>query len=187
VNKDCYRIQNNEFMAEGKLIITPKTKIGDLLDAFPHLENILMDLSPAFAKLKNPVLRKTVARVASLQQAAIVGGLKVDELVNRLRLEAGQGEFVATDESGQPVQATPPAWFSEDRIIQWLDAIPMINAGESPMAEILSLAKKLNPGEILELKTPFVPAPIIDMLKDRGFSVYSLHNGEIVLNYITRE
>ena len=63
------------------------------MDAFPHLEDILMELSPAFAKLKNPILRKTVARVASLQQAAVVGGLMVDELVNRLRKEVGQEEF----------------------------------------------------------------------------------------------
>jgi len=31
--------------------------------------------------------------VASLQQAAIAGGLKVDELVNRLRKEIGQDIF----------------------------------------------------------------------------------------------
>ena len=31
-------------------------------------------MSPAFEKLKNPILRKTVARVATLAQVAVVGG-----------------------------------------------------------------------------------------------------------------
>ncbi len=80
-------------MTTGNLIISPKTKVGELLDAYPQLENILLELSPAFAKLKNPILRKTVGRIATLQQAAAVGGLKTDELVNRLRKEAGQNEL----------------------------------------------------------------------------------------------
>ena len=55
-------------MAESKITISPKTKVGELLDAYPELEPVLMAMSPAFEKLKNPVLRKTVARVATLQQ-----------------------------------------------------------------------------------------------------------------------
>lgn len=166
-----------------KLIISPKTKVGELLDAFPQLEDVLLELSPSFAKLKNPILRKTVARVASLQQAAIVGGLKVDELVNRLRKEVGQDLFSGGAENAQYLVASPPDWFDATRIAQRFDASSIINAGGSPMAEILSLSQKLQPGEILELQTPFVPAPIIDMLRDKGFKSFSLQNGEETLNY----
>lgn len=170
-------------MNGSKLIISPKTKVGELLDAFPQLEDVLLQLSPSFAKLKNPILRKTVARVASLQQAAIVGGLKVDELVNRLRKEVGQDLFSGVAENAQYLVASPPDWFDAARIAQRFDASSIINAGGSPMADILSLAQKLQPGEILELKTPFVPAPIIDMLKDKGFKSFSVQNGEETLNY----
>lgn len=169
-----------------KLIISPKTKVGELLDAFPQLEDVLLELSPSFAKLKNPILRKTVARVASLQQAAIVGGLKVDELVNRLRKEVGQDLFSGGAENAQYLVASPPDWFDATRIAQRFDASSIINAGGSPMAEILSLSQKLRPGEILELKTPFVPAPIIDMLTDKGFKSFSLQNGEETLNYFEK-
>ena len=170
-------------MRETKLIITPKTKLGELLDAFPQLEDVLMELSPAFAKLKNPILRKTVARVASLQQAAVVGGLMVDELVNRLRKEVGQGEFAENTENSPYLLTSPPDWFDKAIVTRRFDAIPLINSGGSPMAEILSIANKLLPGEILELKTPFVPAPIIDMLKDKGFSTFSMQQDGYVLNY----
>lgn len=166
-----------------KIIISPKTKVGELLDAFPQLEDVLLQLSPSFAKLKNPILRKTVARVASLQQAAIVGGLKVDELVNRLRKEVGQDLFSGGAENAQYLVAFPPDWFDATRIAQRFDVSSIINDGGSPMADILSLAQKLQPGEILEIKTPFVPAPIIDMLRDKGFKSFSLQNGEETLNY----
>lgn len=173
-------------MANEKLIITPKTKVGEVLDAYPQLEAVLLQLSPSFAKLKNPILRKTVAKVASLQQAAVVGGLKVDELVNRLRKEVGQGILNETTGEGSYISATEPGWFSESKIKQRFDASPVINSGGSPMAEILKIAQNLNPGEILELKTPFVPAPIIDLLTGKGFKTFSVEKGNEVFTYVGR-
>jgi len=173
-------------MNEPKLIISPKTKVGELLDVFPELEDVLLELSPSFAKLKNPILRKTVARVASLQQAAIIGGLKVDELVNRLRKEVGQDLFGGETETDQYLVVSPPDWFSETQVIRHFDASPVINSGGSPMAEILALSKELHQGEILEVKTPFVPAPIIDMLKDKGLKSFSLQKGDEVVSYFAK-
>ncbi|HEX3010236.1 MAG TPA: DUF1858 domain-containing protein [Bacteroidales bacterium] len=169
-----------------KLIITPKTKVGEMLDAFPQLEAVLLELSPSFAKLKNPILRKTVARVASLQQAAVVGGLKVDVLVNRLRKEVGQGMFSENTETGSYTSAAKPDWLSEAKIKQSFDATPVINSGGSPMADILNKAQSLKPDEILELKTPFVPAPIIDLLTGKGFKTFSTAKGGEVTTYIIK-
>ena len=161
------------------LIITPKTKVGELLDAYPQLEGLLIEMSPAFAKLKNPVLRKTVARVASLQQAALIGGLKVDELVNRLRKEAGQAEMEGTGETEDALTSTPPAWFNESVITVRFDATLLINAGENPMGLIIEAFQVLKPGETGELKTPFLPAPILDKFRNRGFKVFSLKMGKV--------
>ena len=65
--------------------ITPQTKIHDLLKTYPKLERFLMDLNPKYKKLKNPVLRRTVARIATLTQVAKIGGYDPIELVNMLR------------------------------------------------------------------------------------------------------
>ena len=78
---------------ETKLIITPQTKIAELLDAYPDLENVLIDLAPAFKKLQNPVLRKTVARVTSIRQAAAIGKIPVETVVNKLSGLTGQGKL----------------------------------------------------------------------------------------------
>lgn len=173
-------------MSAEKLIISPKTKVGEVLDAYPQLESVLLELSPSFAKLKNPILRKTVARVASLQQAAIVGGLKVDELVNRLRKEVGQEGFAEITDGDSYTTLVKPDWFNESKVKQSFDASPIINSGGSPMADILKIAQNLNPGEILELRTPFVPAPVIDLLQGKGFKTFSMEKGNEVLSYIFR-
>ena len=73
-----------------ELVITPKTKVFDLLEAYPQLEEVLIDFAPPFKKLRNPVLRRTVGKIATLQQAASVGQVPVEDLINRLRKEVGQ-------------------------------------------------------------------------------------------------
>jgi hypothetical protein len=174
-------------MADQILVISPKTKVGELLEAYPQLEEVLIGLSPAFEKLKNPVLRKTVARVATLQQVAIVGGLKVDELVNRLRKETGQEEPFFADGNNNYLTDSPPGWFDPATVIHRFDAIPVINEGGSPMADILAITQKMKEGEALELKTPFVPAPIIDVVRSKGFKVFSIQGQGEVLTWFTKE
>jgi hypothetical protein len=173
-------------MSAQKITISPKTKVGELLDNYPDLESVLLDMSPAFEKLKNPVLRKTVARVATLQQVAAVGGLKVDDIVNRLRNAAGQKARVEFDTDSGYLSSDVPDWFVPEKIVVILNASPIINSGGSPMNEILKQANILNPGEIFELRTPFIPAPIIDMLRTKGFSVYIVNMDSYILSYITR-
>jgi hypothetical protein len=72
-----------------EIIITPKTKVAELIDAYPQLEQVLISYVPAFEKLRNPVLRRTVARITTLQQAAVIGGANVEDLINHLRKEVG--------------------------------------------------------------------------------------------------
>ncbi len=173
-------------MTEKKLIITPKTKVGELLDAYPELENLLIELSPAFAKLRNPLLRKTVARVASLQQAAMIGGLKVDELVNRLRKEVGQNEFSYDFSDAGYIISRPPEWFNESRVAIRFDATPAINSGENPMGLIFETFHPLNSGEIAELKSPFLPAPILDKFRDKGYRIFSMQLVNVVVSYLLK-
>jgi hypothetical protein len=76
-----------------EIVIAPKTKVAELIDAYPQLEQVLIGYVPAFEKLRNPILRKTVARITTLQQAAVIGGVNVEDLINHLRKEVGQDHF----------------------------------------------------------------------------------------------
>jgi hypothetical protein len=158
-------------MSSEPVDITPETRVGALLDAYPQLEETLVAMAPAFAKLRNPVLRKTVARVTTLRQAAKVGNVILGTLINTLREELGQTRRTFDDESGSAEER--PLWFDEKRIVETMDGRPMIEAGERPLDSVMSALGRLSKGEILELTTPFEPAPLIDMAKHKGFEVWS--------------
>jgi len=145
-----------------ELIITPKTKVAEMLDAYPQLEEILMQMTPQFKKLANPVLRHTIARVTTLGQAAIVGGVKVEKMVAVLRAEIGQTvmDIAESDHSGYVVER--PDWFDESLVVDTIDTRAMLNAGEHPIHEVLSAIKILRDKQILKVVVPFIPAPMID-------------------------
>ena len=149
-------------------VITPRTKIFELLEAYPQLEESLIGLAPAFQKLRNPVLRKTIARVTTLSQAATIGGLKVEELVNRLRKEAGQSVMEAYAQEGQVYTIQRPEWFKQRRIKQTIDVREILDEGSQPVHEVLSALRQLKKKEILEVIAPFLPAPLIDKATGAG-------------------
>jgi len=151
------------------LIITPKTKIYDLLEAYPQLEETLIASAPEFRKLKNPVLRKTIARITSIGQAAIIGGLSVEELVNRLREKVGQGKTDQLDDTGTKYLTDCPAWYNKDAVVSIIDIREMLNRGEQPVHEVLAAIKKLGDHEILEIIAPFIPAPLLDKSLSLGY------------------
>lgn len=161
-----------------KLIITPKTKIYDLLEAYPALEEVLIELAPEFRKLKNPVLRKTIARITSISQASLVGGLNVEELVNRLRNEVGQGSIEAIDETGNKYNTVQPGWFNRQAIVNTIDIRDMLNRDEQPVHEVLAAIRKLNDNQILEIIAPFVPAPLLDKSLSLGCKHWLFKNSD---------
>lgn len=152
-----------------KLIITPKTKIYDLLQAYPELEETLISSAPEFKKLRNPVLRKTITRITNISQAAIIGGLNVEELVNRLRVKAGQGNIEKFEDTGTRFTTTCPEWFNTESVVNSIVIREMLNRGEQPVHEVLSAIKQLQSGNILEVIAPFIPAPLIDKSLSLGY------------------
>jgi len=152
-----------------KLLITPKTKIYDLLEAYPQLEKRLIESAPQFEKLKNPVLRKTITKITNLGQAATIGGIKVDELVNSLRAEVNQ-VFIESDQADQSnYNVTKPLWFKESSIADTVDIREMLDVGEQPVHEVLAAMKKLGDHEILKVIAPFVPVPLLDKSLGLGY------------------
>ncbi|MFT4560064.1 MAG: DUF1858 domain-containing protein [Planctomycetales bacterium] len=81
-----------------QLEILSSTKVSQLIDAYPELEDVLVAMAPPFKKLKNLILRRSVARIASLKQAAVTGGLDVRIMVNDLRHRVGQASLASEDE-----------------------------------------------------------------------------------------
>ncbi|MFN8240481.1 MAG: DUF1858 domain-containing protein [Bacteroidales bacterium] len=171
-------------MENTQLIITPKTKVLELIEAYPHLEDVLIKYVPAFSKLKNPLLRRTVAKIATLQQAASIGNVKTGDLINLLRKEAGQELMNAADDT--TYNTKKPAWFELALIEKEFDIREMLAAGEQPVNQVISDLNHLNKGKIYKLTSPFLPAPLIDKaisLKIEHWVSNDLENSVLVYFY----
>jgi hypothetical protein len=107
-------------------------------------------------------LRKTIARVANIGQAASIGGLNVEKLVNMLSEKVGQSQISQLDENGTKYNTECPTWFDKKHITKTIDISEMLSRDEQPVHEVLSLIKKLGENEILEIIAPFIPAPLLD-------------------------
>lgn len=147
-------------MDQNNIIISPKTKVLALIEAYPQLEDTLIRYVPAFEKLKNPVLRRTVAKIATLQQAAAIGNVKVEELINVLRKEVGQDLITAA--ADQQFNTSMPSWFDEAKVSRGTDIRTMLSAGEQPVNQVMADLNTLEPGAICKVIAPFVPAPLIE-------------------------
>ena len=75
------------------MTITPKTTIHTLLKEYPFLLEYLAAYHPEFGKLTNPVLRRTMGRMATLDKAAQMANVPLNQLMNDLagEIEAKTG------------------------------------------------------------------------------------------------
>ncbi len=158
-------------MKNNKPEILPATKVGELLESYPELEEKLIEIAPPFKRLKNKMLRRTVAKVTTLKQAAKVGNVPLSELINKLRVEAGQIEIEIDDEKS--VAAPRPDWVKQENIVKIYNAISDLQSGKQPITKVTKDLQSLKEGEVYLLITPFLPAPLIKIFEEKGYEVYS--------------
>ena len=164
--------------------ISPATKVATLLRDYPHLEELLISMSPAFVKLRNPVLRRSVARVAALNQAASVGRLDPKEFVNELRVAAGLEPLTDPDIAEVDYFGPEPDWFDRDAVtvvVREDDLDPDV----MPINPVLRLVRDLRAGEILELVASHLPAPGIDILRRKGYRTWTVDDEGGTYTFIT--
>ena len=173
-------------MGKDVLEITPATKVNDLLKAYPELEEVLLATAPPFKNLKNPFLRRGVARVASIRHISSVGNVPLDELVNKLRAAVGQ-PVMEVSGAGEEYFVSQPDWFSADRVSVTIDEDELDDKNKMTLVVIHEKAKDVPKGEIIELVTTFLPAPGIDIMKSKGYSTWSREEeGGVVKSYFLK-
>jgi len=147
--------------------ITIDTKIATLLE-IDGMKDTLIAINPKFKKLNNPVLRRTLAKVASVKQAAIVGGMDPVELLNKLRESVGQ-EPIQVDleqkESKQDIITKEP------KIV--INANEILDKEQNPLAITRKALKELQKGEVLMILSDFKPEPLIDEFSKDGYKINS--------------
>ncbi len=173
-------------MAQSNIEITPSVTVHALLEVYPELEDVLIGLAPPFKKLKNPFLRSSVGKVATIKHIASVGGVPLDELIAKIREAVGQPESMDSYED-QDYFGEQPDWFSPDKVTLSLDEDKVEDKDRMTLVIILKEARNVKKGEIIELATSFLPAPGIDILKSKGYSVWTRKDGpDLIRSYFLK-
>jgi hypothetical protein len=83
--------------------LSSKTKVTELLSTYPFLREFLINLDPQFKALDNPVMMKTLGRVATLGRVTMVTGVSLETLMPAIADEVRKRTndvLVVEDESG---------------------------------------------------------------------------------------
>jgi len=155
--------------------ITSQTKLFDLLEIYPELEAQIMNIAPPFQNLKNPVLRRTVGKIATLEKVAQIGGMDAGKLVNTLRRAVGQQELGAEAASGLVIEipraVEDPEWAAGEPQFT-VNGTELLQRGEVPLGRVNELLGKLEHGRFILLVTNFEPSPILDAMQKQNRRVF---------------
>jgi hypothetical protein len=155
--------------------ITSQSKLFDVLKAYPSLQAQIINIAPPFQNLKNPVLRKTVGKIATLEMVAQIGGMNVDKLVNTLRRAVGQDELTAKAEShftvAIPRVEDDPQWIAGEPQFT-INGTEMLQRGEVPLGKVNELLGQLEADGYILLVTNFEPVPILEAMQKQSRKVF---------------
>lgn len=152
---------------------------GDLVGAVLARDTALIDVfvrhSPHFEKLRNPVLRRMMARLVTVEQAAGVAGVAADLLVRDLNAALGVDTAAAHEQpvpcdvpsgSAPAAREAPPGRLREVE----LDLREDLRLGREPFARIMAAVGALGDDQVLHLRAIFEPVPLYAVLGRRGLA-----------------
>ncbi len=153
--------------------ISPDTTIHDLLEEFPFLLDFLVEYNPNFSRLKNPAMRATMGRIATLRKASEMGGVELDKFLEDIHLEVDR-------QSGSAGTAQGAASDDEkvDKVAELKSLILDLHEGEEPeaaKARFNAVVKDVSPEEIGAMEEQLIrdgmPVEEIQRLCDLHVSV----------------
>lgn len=162
-------------------------RISSVLARDERLLDVLAAASPALASLRSPLLRKTMSKLATVEQAARIAGLDANDLLARLNGALAAEPSSASATSASPTSASPPPRAAsiaaeapppavlgtpEDRIVD-VDVREDLRAGREPFGRILEASRRVQAGEVLRLRAIFEPAPLYAVLGRQGYAHFT--------------
>jgi len=80
-----------------------------------------------------------------------------------------------------------PDWFDRAKIVATIDEREAGHPDKMPVVTVLQAAARMEPTEIVELITSFVPAPRIDVMKGKGYLVWPVQEADdLVRTYFSK-
>ncbi len=153
-------------------------RISSVLARDPRMLDVLLATSPTFSHLRNPIMRKTMAKLATVEHAARVAGIDAQQLVARLNAALNGEDWQAA--AGATSQAPAPGSTVPAVVAQATDANTVdcdvrddLRKGQEPFQRIMGAAVRVQPGQLLKLRAIFEPAPLYAVLGKKGFVHYT--------------
>ena len=164
------------------MIISANTKISSLIDANPRAIDTIAEINSNFRKLKNPVLRRVLAPRVTIKMAAKIGGVDLQvffDKLERLGFEIDNNSTDLINNSDKEINKNIDNMFDlENDKITVLDVRKGLAKGIDPFGEIMATIKDFSDGEVLKIVNTFEPVPIINVLKQKGFTSKVEHISE---------
>ena len=157
--------------------IVATDRVSDVLARDEGLVDVFIRHAPQFTKLRSRTMRRVMARLVTVEQAARMGGIDVELLLSDLNEALGveRAPIVtrsnAASDSPRPASSASrmPDGPPSARTIVEVDVREDLRAGREPFSRIMAAVSALSPGEMLLLRAIFEPVPLFAALARRGF------------------
>jgi len=162
--------------------IAATDRVSEVLARDESLVDVFVRHAPHFAKLRNRAMRRVMARLVTVEQAARTAGIPVAVLLRDLnealgipaeRSDAASGPTAheaarqpdAPRDSPEQGSVHPP----HAPVVE-LDVREDLRSGREPFSKIMAAVGALGSGEVLHLRAMFEPVPLFTVLGKRGFA-----------------
>lgn len=170
------------------MTINANTKIAAILKQRPDALEAIVSISPKFAKLRNPFLRKLMAGRTTIAMASKLGGCSISDFFTRLQ-PLGFDIDAETKEIPTGKGAIPEFLKKiNPKDIVELDVRPVFDTGKDPLHIILQKVKQLQPQQALNIINTFEPTPLIHLLAKQGFESFTdVVDSEVIYTYFFKK
>ena len=160
----------------GGVVIALTDRISSIIAHDERLVEVLAAASPMFERLRNPALRRVMARLVTVEQAARVAGIDPTDLLERLNKPAAQAAAgpvgSASMEPAEQGSSAPPAHLAgtPPERLRDVDVRDELRAGGEPFTRIMAARREMQPGEVLRVRAIFEPAPLYAVMAKQGLA-----------------
>jgi hypothetical protein len=144
--------------------------VSDVLARDEALVSVFARHSPNFARLRNRAMRRVMAPLVTVEQAARIAGIPVGSLLRDLNAALGVADAPASAAAGTqaPMPSGGPRRPAGAPEVE-LDVRPLLRAGDEPFSRIMAAVAALGAHEVLHLRATFEPLPLLAVMTKRGF------------------
>jgi hypothetical protein len=79
-----------------------------------------------------------------------------------------------------------PDWYDPSRLVLDLDVAALLATGEHPLERVKLAVAASAPGEIIQLRSPFLPAPLVTLFTGEGMRVWCGKEGPLFRTCISK-